>query len=107
MKIIGRTVNGYLVEMTDDEIAKAAGFKSHYSDGWQKTNGSRDPNVGSTINVNAAYNYHERILHHQAEAQKAGSFLRALADMMDGSMPDIITLPESMIEEKGAEEDGE
>lgn len=91
MKIIASTSAGYLVEMTEDEIAKAAGFSGSWDGGWQKAIGDhRGPPIGTTVDVNAAHAFHSRISQHQKEARSSAGILRALADMMDGAMPDVI-----------------
>lgn len=94
MKIIARAEGEkYLVEMTVGEIAEAAGFSSHYSNEWDKAVGKRYPDVGTVINVNAAYNYHERVRAHQREAGSAANTLRALADLIGGALPDVVIPP--------------
>ncbi|WP_336801661.1 hypothetical protein [Kaistia sp. MMO-174] len=97
MKVIAKTGFGYLVEMTEDEIAKAAGYP--YADGdFKKASGresySRDTlQIGTEIKVAAAYGFHSRIAEHQDAARKSAGTLRALADLLDGSMPDVVIPP--------------
>lgn len=94
MKIIASTGNGYIVEMTGDEIAVAAGFTSTWDSGWQALNrGKRDPVVGTEIKIGAAYSYHNKVLQHQREASSAANTLRALADLIGGALPDVVIPP--------------
>ncbi|THK33985.1 hypothetical protein EHS39_32940 [Ensifer sp. MPMI2T] len=91
MKIIGQAGrDSYLVQMSTDEIVKAAGYSSPYNDAWEKANGRREPIVGTEIGVNAAYSYHERVQSHQEAAAKSARTLRALADMIDGALPEVV-----------------
>lgn len=80
----------FIVEMSQDEIIKAAGFSSAFYQAWQKHNGGRDIQIGTEINVQAAYSYHERVRAHQDEAVKSARTLRALADMIDGALPEVV-----------------
>ncbi|MCM0751580.1 hypothetical protein DEA98_10450 [Brucella pseudogrignonensis] len=103
MKIIAQTGKAYLVEMTADEIAMAAGFSSTYNDEWAKKNGGRrDPVIGSELNVNAAYRFHSRISEAQEKCVQSAGFLRGLADMIERSLPDVITQPEVSNSEESA-----
>lgn len=86
MKIIGKTSGGFIVEMSEDEAAQAAGHYSSYSDGWRKLG----VGVGAKINFVAAISYHSRVKAHQAEARKSAGILRALADMIDGALPELV-----------------
>lgn len=97
MKIIGTTKDGFLVEMTKDEAARAAGFYSSCSDEWRKMGVV----VGSEIKFTAALDYHTRVRQHQGEAQKSARTLRALADMIDGALPDVV-IPAAIEAEGGA-----
>ncbi|KAB2699387.1 hypothetical protein F9K79_09850 [Ochrobactrum sp. Kaboul] len=103
MKIIAQTGKAYLVEMTADEIAMAAGFSSTYNDEWAKKNGGRrDPVIGSELNVKAAYRFHSRISEAQEKCVQSAGFLRGLADMIERSLPDVITQPEVSNSEESA-----
>ncbi len=86
MKIIGETKNGYIIEMTKLEAAKASGFHSDYSDEWRKMR----VGVGSEINFTAAIEFHSAVRRHQDEAKKSANILRALADMIDGALPEVV-----------------
>lgn len=95
MKIIaaaGRDT--FIVEMTQSEIIKAAGFNSSYDEAWVTANGGhRETKVGTEIKVGAAYNFHARVIEHQKEAGSAANTLRALADLIGGTMPDVVIPP--------------
>lgn len=104
MKILAASPHGYIVDMTADEVAKAAGFSSTYDTAWEKANlGHRLPVVGTRIDVAAAYNYHVRVASDQSKARSAAGFLRGLADMLEGSLPDVVLPPaaEATEEESG------
>lgn len=101
MKVIASTNAGYLVEMTADEVAKAAGFHSSYNDTWEKMNGGRNPKIGSVLDVKAAYDFHSRISQAQEKCTQSAGFLRGLADMIERSLPDVITHPDEPKAESG------
>lgn len=83
----------FIVEMSQDEIVKAAGFGSSYDAGWTKANGTRDVLVGTEIKVGAAYDFHSRIATHQDKAKSAAGILKALAEMLENTLPDIVIPP--------------
>ncbi len=94
MKVIAAmTGSTFLVEMREDEIVKAAGFRSSYDDGWMKLNKGQSVKVGTVINVEAAYNFHHRIVSFQKEAGSAANTLRALAELIGGALPDVVIPP--------------
>lgn len=94
MKVIA-AMNGstFLVEMREDEIVKAAGYRSAYDSAWSKANNGREIRVGTVINVESAYNFHERIVTFQKEAGSAANTLRALAELIGGTLPDVVIPP--------------
>lgn len=83
----------FIVEMTQDEIIKAAGFSSEYDSAWQQHNNARDVKVGTEIHVQVAYNFHARVTSFQKEAGSAANTLRALADLIGGALPDVVIPP--------------
>lgn len=94
MKIIAAiNKTNFLVEMHEDEIVKAAGFSTTYNREWEHLNCGREIKVGSVINVAAAYDFHQRILNRQKEASGAANTLRALADLIGGTLPDVVIPP--------------
>lgn len=94
MKIIAQTKDGFLVEMSGDEIAKAAGFTGYYDSAWGKMNGRSQPYIGSELNVSAAYNFHSAILRSHEACKKSAGFLHGLAEMLEHGMDEVITFPE-------------
>ena len=91
MKIIAKTADKFIVEMTADEIAKSAGYRSTYDDAWEKANhNSRAPLIGTEIDVNAAYTFHSQIATHQHKAKEAAGALKALSTMLENGIPDAI-----------------
>lgn len=89
MKIIGETKDGYIVQMTRDEAAQSAGHYSSYSDDWRRLG----VGVGTEIKFSAAISYHSQIRQRQDEAKKSAGILRALAEMIDGGLPDVVIPP--------------
>lgn len=83
----------FVVEMSADEIIKAAGYSSSFDEAWMKANAGRDIKVGTEIKVDAAYHFHARVSAHHTEAEKSARTLRALADMIDGALPDVVIPP--------------
>jgi len=97
MKIIAHAGSRYLVEMSDDEIARAAGYRNTYDAVYHRHFPEAERGmirVGREINVTAAYTLHSRIVEHEGEAKKAAGTLRALASILDGAMP-IVAIPET------------
>lgn len=109
MKVIASTGGTFLVEMTDTEIARAAGYPSSYDDKFVRVTNRYSPRdplaIGTEIKVAAAYDYHSRVAQHQDAARKSAGTLRALADLLDGSMPDVVIPP--AIEEPKPEPSGD
>lgn len=97
MKIIASTNhphrNTFIVEMTEDEIIKAAGFSCSYDSAWEARNGGRSVKVGTEINVAVAYEYHHRVMQNEKAAASAANTLRALADLIGGALPDVVIPP--------------
>lgn len=84
----------FIVEMSQSEIIKAAGFNSYYDEAWVTANGGhREAKVGTVIKVDAAYDFHHRVRQNQKEAGSAANTLRALADLIGGTMPDVVIPP--------------
>ncbi|EUB97244.1 hypothetical protein PMI07_000820 [Rhizobium sp. CF080] len=83
----------FVVEISQEEIIKAAGFTSSYDEAWTRLNGGRDIKVGTEIKVDAAYQFHARVSSFHGDAEKSARMLRALADMMDGALPDVVIPP--------------
>lgn len=95
MKVVAAvSKNTFLVEMHEDEIVKATGFSTTYNTAWEKHNGGRDVKVGTEIKVSVAYDFHARVSQHHSEAEKSARTLRALADMIDGALPDVVIPPQ-------------
>lgn len=91
MKVIGKTINGYMVEATADELAAACGFGSSYNDTWRRYHGhSGEKLVGATLEVETEIRFHNRVKQHQKEAGSAANTLRALADLIGGALPDVV-----------------
>lgn len=93
MKIIGTAERGFIVEMTLEEIARAAGYSSAHDSNFINSTGRRDLPIGTIIDVKAAYDYHSRMASHQAQARSSAGIMRAMADMIEGAMPDVILPP--------------
>lgn len=94
MKIIAAVNNrNFLVEMEEDEIARAAGFFSTFDNAWERLNGGKAVKVGTVIQVNAAYDFHSRVSSHQDKAKSAAGILKALAEMLENALPDVVIPP--------------
>ncbi|MEE9924040.1 MAG: hypothetical protein PBV01_11830 [Brucella anthropi] len=89
--------NKYLVEMTSDEIARAAGYDSDWDSEFSKAIGyparSNGLRTGTTIAVNAAYTFHRQISEHSDKAKSSASVLRALAEMLENGLPGVVLTP--------------
>lgn len=94
MKVIAaKSKRIFLVEMDEDEIAKAAGYSSTFSEEFVKQNGGREILLGTTFKVEAAYSFHSRIARHQKEARSCAGMLKALGEMIEGALPEVL-IPE-------------
>lgn len=101
MKVIAQSnKDTFLVEMSVDEMARSAGFTGSFDQEWKKaTYGDGRPVIGQVIKIGAAYEFHSRILHHQAQAKSAANTLHALAELIGGALPDIVIPPVPDFEE--------
>lgn len=104
MKIIATTErDGFIVEMSGQEVARAAGFYSTYDDAWERANGGkRAPQIGTEFKVDAAYDFHSRVESHQKQAKDAAGMLRALAEMLEHGLPDVVIPPHTSAAEGDA-----
>lgn len=94
MKILAAaTRDSFIVEMSEIEIIRAAGFSCSYDSEWAKKNGGQQVKVGTVIAVDAAYSFHSRISSKQQEAKNAAGVLRALAEMLENGLPDVVAPP--------------
>ncbi|RWX72526.1 hypothetical protein EOA24_00605 [Mesorhizobium sp. M2A.F.Ca.ET.039.01.1.1] len=111
MKIIGKTHAGYLIEASEDEIAKAAGYGGDYDGEWKSARpaphqgGWGDSRssliIGSEIDVRAAHDFHSRIKRNEAQARSAAGILKAIAELIEGNLPGVV-IPPAVIEAEGA-----
>ncbi|TVR06675.1 MAG: hypothetical protein EA385_15265 [Salinarimonadaceae bacterium] len=92
-KVIASTGDRFLVEMSASEIAVVAGYRGARDYQWQAIFRGGEPPIGATIDVAAAYTFHARISENQDVARKSAGTLRALADLLDGAMPDVALPP--------------
>lgn len=84
MKIVGKTRNGYLMEIDTRELDEIAGC------------GMRSDNrleIGSVFNVNKSFQHLESIRYAAEQRQKMATQLRAMAEMIE-IIPDPMELPE-------------
>lgn len=99
MKIIGHTPAGYIVEMSDGEVNRAAGFPSDHSPPWKKDSfGYYKPDslapIGTEIRfVEPTTRLRALVLQEDKIKQNAG-MLRTLADMLETLVPSEIIAPE-------------
>lgn len=107
MKIMAKTSTGYLVDMTEDEIAKAAGCAGVHDTVWRKVKPApgadyqhdRQLYMGAEIKVSAAYSFHARVIEHQEKARSSAGMLRALAEMLENAVPDTVIPPPAALSE--------
>ena len=102
MEIIGKTGDGFIATVSMREIARIAGFRSEYDDGFKEyvkavgiRRGYHDGviDVGSVISVEKLSSWHADLLQKEAEAEKAAGMLRSLADMITHSLPSLLVPP--------------
>lgn len=99
MKIIGKTDKGFIVEATEDELARCAGLRwsggsfdqaCGIADGYGRDKKIR---IGCVIDVTAATEYVYKIKEHEKACRDSARILRTLADMVDGALPTTIIDP--------------
>lgn len=99
MKIIAKTINGYLVEAGGWELDEiCAGECSVISDAQYR----REIPCGTEFHVSAAWRRLRDLKHRQEEVAKAAASFRAFADLLDGSLT-VLTVPPEPQPEKGTE----
>jgi hypothetical protein len=62
MKIIGKNADGWIVDISEDELANLTGYYSHYSN----VDGYKKPAIGDIVQVSKMYHK----LHEMADADK-------------------------------------
>jgi hypothetical protein len=115
VKIIGKTANSFLVEITEVEIAACCGFPNTYGHEWEaflKRHGKSDYNRGFKLDVGCEFHpkqisdWHYNLGYKYKQAQESAAFLRSLADMIT-HLPEAFTVPPTeaeiaaVVEEKG------
>lgn len=104
MKIIGRTQDGLIVEITENEIARACGFDYHNSGPWQEhTKEARERTgyggglgnlkIGSTINVSDVHAWFGEVRDRETKAIAGARALTDLAAMITVGLPTVIIPP--------------
>lgn len=115
MKIIGKTENSFLVEITEEEIAACCGFRSTYGDEWEafvKKHGKLDSYRNAKLDVGCEFHpkqisdWHYNVQYKRRQVEEAAGFLTALAEMMRHP-PDAFTIPPSDAEKAAAMAVGE
>ncbi len=97
MKIIGNTSDGHIVEMSRDEVARAAGFPSMYSVPDKLAHGyghEKKFPVGTTLEFIEATTRLRRLAEQEEKVRQNAALLRGLADMIEQISPTKIVSPE-------------
>lgn len=102
MKIIGRSERGAIVEMDDDELARAAGYYSanaareKHPEAIRKTDSyDYQFRIGTTIPVSEMYQTLTKLHEQEARLKDAAGMLRTMADMMTSALPETLIAPPS------------
>lgn len=98
MKIIGKTANGYLVETTEAELAKACGFGWPSDKAWiAHTLPAREQygtlKIGSVIDLIPSFDYLNQLRSKEITVRTGAKVMRELADMMEIGVPTAIVPP--------------
>ena len=99
MKIIGKASDSvYLVEATDTELARAAGYR-YFSDipDYDVRHGYR---IGTTIDVIAAFTYLQKLRENEKAVADSKAVLEALAKMLGMTLPTTFLPPDDAAETK-------
>lgn len=96
MKIIansGGRSPSYIIEVSEDDLAMMAGFRGQFDDGWRALRDrSGTVPTGSVIPFKANMGRIRSLAHHEAKAKDAADTLRALAGLLDKTLP-AVSLP--------------
>lgn len=108
MRVIGHIRSTkYLVEIDEDEIARAAGYSSYVDPAWRRERPAGEGGlleVGTKIDADAAFTFHARIKEREEMVTQAAASLRALATMIEREVPTVVfRLKEPASEAKGGE----
>lgn len=90
MKVIGKTQNGFLVEASEDELAKCAGFETTWHMPIIKDRHPRTWHLGDEIKVTETHTYLGKLRANERQVKDSAQFLRAMADMVAGALPSTI-----------------
>jgi hypothetical protein len=101
MKIIGKTAAGYLVEITEREIAMSLGFDWESDKEFRvHTEGARDQygnreglKIGAEIQMRQSHEYLQHLRNKETTVKTAAKILRELAEMMEAGVPTAIVPP--------------
>ncbi len=85
MKIIANTVRGYILEATEDEIAKLVGYKGIYNVPSDKK--SDLLKIGTVVEVDSMFDQLYTLEHNKAELSKVSDKLRKYADNLEAVRP--------------------
>lgn len=98
MKIVGRTDDGYMVTVTERELANIAGFFSESDTEWKiRTENMRNRtghlSTGTTLPVGENYSYLRNLRIKETEARTGATVLRKLAEMIEHGLPSVLIPP--------------
>ena len=98
MKIIGKTVTGYIVEATVNELLNAGGYSDSAFYGREPIPGADEHNrgfvIGADIKVTATFKYLDKLRANEDALVKAASMLSSLHDFVKAGLPSTIIPPE-------------
>lgn len=95
MKILGKTDKGFILQATEDEVARLTGCSYMGCDDWKK-DAQRDgitlernghPAVGAEIPVNAWWDRVSAIAEREKNLAKLGENLKSLGDLISNAWP--------------------
>jgi hypothetical protein len=108
MKIVGHTKDGYLLEATADELAKAAGFERHYElldklglNGIGRSGARID--IGKIVNISKAFAALSRARNYQESLKYAARQARHVVEEIE-ELGAFLALAEANAEEIGQPE---
>lgn len=90
-KITGRTKEGFILEISSDEVSNLIGYYSQYRDRGEPP----APDIGDTINIAKMYRHLRELSSGNAEIRKTATKLRLSADLID-QLPDPLTKADAM-----------
>jgi len=95
MKIIGTTVNGFLADITETEIANILGFYAGWEEGFKRWKGGERMPINKQFSVETIYKKTRAIRERDEQVKQAIKTFRGLADALEVAWPSLENIEEA------------